>query len=109
MHWRLAALLTIVLAAPAPAVAQSATRDVSAGAQSAKGAVNAPDVQGTPPLHWAVRLDDADRVKSLLAAGADARLANRYGVTPLTLAVSNGNPTIIRMLLDAGADANAVD
>ena len=108
MHWRLAALLSIVLAAPA-AAAQSATRDLSAGAQSAKADVNTPDVQGTPPLHWAVRLDDADRVKSLLAAGADARLANRYGVTPLTLAVSNGNPAIIRMLLDAGADANAVD
>ena len=31
-------------------------------AQSAQADVNAPDAQGTPPLHWAVRLDDAGRL-----------------------------------------------
>jgi ankyrin repeat protein len=76
---------------------------------SQKVDVNAPDAQGTPALHWAVRVDDLDLVRLLLAAGADAKLANRYGVTPLTLGVTNGNAAIIRVLLDAGADANAVD
>jgi len=66
------------------------------------------DAQGTPALHWAVRVDDADLTRLLLSSGADAKLANRYGMTPLTLAVTNGNPTIIRLLLDAGADANAL-
>jgi ankyrin repeat protein len=82
---------------------------VPAAPQGAQTDVNAPDVQGTPPLHWAVRFDDVAKVRSLLGAGADARLASRYGLTPLTLAVQNGNPEIIRLLLDAGADANAVD
>jgi len=54
-------------------------------------------------------MDDAELVRLLLTAGADAKLANRYGVTPLTLAVTNGSPAIIRLLLDAGADANALD
>jgi ankyrin repeat protein len=94
-----AVVVSTVLALPA----------VRVEAQSAKAEVNTPDSLGTPPLHWAVRLDDAARVRSLLSAGADAKLANRYGVTPLALAVSNGNPEIIRLLLDAGADANAVD
>src|SRR5687767_7990887 len=71
--------------------------------------VNAPDVQGTPALHWAIRVDDIDLVRLLLSAGADARLANRYGLTPLTLAVTGGNTAIIRLMLDAGADPNAVD
>ena len=71
--------------------------------------VNAPDVQGTPALHAAVRYDDLDMARLLLTAGADAKLANRYGVTPLTLATANGSPEMMRLLLDAGADANAVD
>jgi ankyrin repeat protein len=71
--------------------------------------VNAPDALGTPPLHAAVRLDNADMARLLLAAGADAKLPNRYGVTPLTLATTNGSPAMMQMLLDAGADPNAVD
>jgi ankyrin len=71
--------------------------------------VNAPDVQGTPALHAAVRLDDVDIARLLLEADADATLANRYGVIPLTLATSNGSTAMMRLLLDAGADANAVD
>jgi ankyrin repeat protein len=71
--------------------------------------VNAPDAQGTPALHAAVRLDDLDLAGLLLSAGADAKLANRYGVTPLTLAAGNGNPAMMKILLDAGAEPNAVD
>ena len=44
----------------------------------------------------------------LLRAGADAKSANRYGMTPLHLAAVNGNADVTRDLLDAGADANAV-
>ena len=48
------------------------------------------------------------KVNKLLAAGADAKAANRYGVTPLYLACENANPAMIERLLKAGADANAV-
>src|SRR5688572_24194542 len=71
--------------------------------------VNAPDGQGTPALHWAVRVDDVDLAKLLIGAGADAKVANRYAVTPLSLAASAGNPAMLRVLLDAGADPNAID
>src|SRR5271166_364070 len=43
--------------------------------------VNAPGRDGTPALHWLVRVDDLDSAKLLIRAGADARLANRHGVT----------------------------
>ena len=34
------------------------------------------------------------------------KAANRYGVTPLSLACENGNVDAIGLLLDAGADPN---
>ncbi len=70
--------------------------------------INAPEADGTTPLHWAVRADDLAKVNKLLAAGADAKAANRYGVTALYLACQNANPAIIERLLKAGADPNSV-
>ena len=70
---------------------------------------NIPGQDGTPALHWAVRVDDVSTAKLLLGAGAQATLANRYGVTPLSIAAANGSAAMIGLLLDAGADANAPD
>ena len=71
--------------------------------------VNVAGKDGTPALHWLVRVDDVDTARLLLRAGADAKRANRTGVTPLYLACANGNAAMIRLLLDAGADPNAPD
>ncbi len=68
--------------------------------------VNAPEADGTSPLHWAVWSEDVETVTVLLRAGAKVRTANRYGVTPLAVAATNGNAPIIELLLKAGADAN---
>jgi ankyrin repeat protein len=71
--------------------------------------VNEPGFDGTPALHWAVRFDDLETARALVGAGASATLANRYGATPLTLALANGSPAMLALLLDAGASPNAVD
>jgi uncharacterized protein len=63
---------------------------------------------GTTALHWAVRADDLEMVRLLLAAGADVKAATREGVTPLSLAAVNGSVRMTEVLLEAGADANAV-
>lgn len=68
--------------------------------------VNAPEVDGTTPLHWAVQKDDAATVRLLIGAGANVKASNRYGVTPLSVACINGSATIIDALLKAGADPN---
>jgi ankyrin repeat protein len=71
--------------------------------------VNAPGVDGTPALHWAVRVDDLATARLLLGAGADATLASRYGATPVSLAASNGSAAMLALLIDAGASPDAVD
>jgi ankyrin repeat protein len=71
--------------------------------------VNAPGRDGTPALHWLVRVGDVEAAELLLGAGADATLASRLGVTPLGLASANGDTAMIALLLDAGADVNGVD
>jgi ankyrin repeat protein len=71
-----------------------------------KSSVNAPQADGMTALHWATYHDDEEMVSRLLAAGADPKAANRYQVSPLALACTNGNVTIVKLLLDAGADAN---
>ena len=54
-------------------------------------------------LHWAAYLDDLVMAKLLLNAKADVNAANHYGVTPLSLACTNGNEAIVELLLAAGA------
>src|SRR5215203_3662891 len=50
-------------------------------ASGAKGdIVNAPDNDGTRPLHWAVRADELEIADLLLKAGADATAQNRLGL-----------------------------
>jgi ankyrin repeat protein len=71
--------------------------------------VNEPGRDGTPALHWIVRVDDLETARLLTRAGADVTRADRYGVTPLYLASANGSSAMIGLLLAAGADANASD
>src|SRR5215470_14491846 len=71
--------------------------------------VNAPGPDGTPALHWLVRVDDFENARRLIRAGADASKPNRYGVTPMQLACANGNAKMIALLLEANADPNVVD
>ena len=69
-------------------------------------AVDAPEIDGTTALHWAVHRDDGDVASLLIAAGADVTAANRYGVAPIALASLNGSAPMLARLLAAGADAN---
>src|SRR6185436_6825084 len=54
-----------------------------------KADVNAPQADGATALHWAVYREDVEAVDALLKAGANARTANRFGSTPLSLAAEN--------------------
>src|ERR1700730_575283 len=71
-----------------------------------KADVNAPQIDGTTALHWAVRLDDLDTAELLIRAGANVSAANRAGATPMQLAALNGNAAMVEKLIKAGADSN---
>ncbi len=70
--------------------------------------VNIAQADGTTALHWAARHDDLEITNLLIRAGANVKAANRFGITPLALACTNGNAAIIEALLKAGDDADAV-
>lgn len=70
------------------------------------GALVASD--GTTPLHRAAYQDDLAAVERLVRGGADVKEANRYGVTALSLACTNGNGKMVSLLLEAGADPNTI-
>jgi len=71
-----------------------------------KADVNAPQVDGTTALHWAVSSDDLETADLLIRAGAKVTAVNREGVMPLQIAAINGNAAMIDKLIKAGADPN---
>jgi len=103
-------LLSISSWAAAAEVADAAmkgNREAVRALLERKADVNAPQVDGTTALHWAVRLDDVETTDLVLAAGANVSARTREGVLPMQLATLNGNAAIISRLIKAGADVNA--
>lgn len=68
--------------------------------------VNAPQIDGTTALHWAVQANDPELTDLLLKSGAKVSAATVAGSTPLQLAALNGNAVILERLIKAGADPN---
>jgi len=69
---------------------------------------NAPLMEyGKSIVFEAVDSGDAAFVRALVAAGADAKTANEYGVPPLAEAARTGRLEMCEILLKAGADPNA--
>lgn len=64
---------------------------------------------GLTPLVYAVRENDLDSVRILLAAGADVNQATNYGWSPLLVATQNRDYQLASFLLDHGANPNIVN
>jgi ankyrin repeat protein len=64
------------------------------------------DGGGLTPLVFAVRANDLESVRLLLAAGADVNQTTRYGWSPLLVATQNRYYQLASYLLDHGADVN---
>lgn len=58
-------------------------------------------------LMRAVKIEDVDRVRTLLYAHVDTNERNYAGITPLTVAAEKGNLEIVKLLVESGqADVN---
>lgn len=69
---------------------------------------NAPPMEGNKTIVFeAVDSGDAALVRTLVEAGADAKMANEFGVPPLAEAARTGNLEMCEILLKGGADPNA--
>ena len=82
-------------------------RDVVDALIRAGAEVNARDSSRTTPLEMAVRGLDKDTavVRLLLEAGADTKVEDYAGGTPLLDAAGSNDTAVVRMLLAKGADA----
>jgi ankyrin repeat protein len=96
-------------AAPARgAAARSAAADQAAAVDDAAPEDGPQPADGgeLTPLVYAVRADDLESTKILLAAGADVNQVTGYGWSPLLVATQNRNYKLALFLLDHGADPN---
>jgi len=64
------------------------------------------DGGGLTPLVFAVRANNAESVRILLAAGANVNQVTRYGWSPLLVATQNRYYQLASYLLDHGSDPN---
>lgn len=67
------------------------------------------DLGTDPAIFTAIRNNDLTKLKTSLAAGANANTRDERGVPALLYAAAYGSPTALKLLLDAGADVNSRD
>ena len=70
---------------------------------------NKRDADGTTALQWAVYKGDVAEVKRLLRLGANPKLANNYGASPMSLAAEVANTEILKVLIEAGIDPDSAN
>src|ERR1700704_712632 len=112
MRWVLAILMASVAVAvsspsalavsgppPRAAAAEKSNRPAIRDLLKQHADVNAAQIDGMTALHWAAWQDDQETAELLVRAGADVKAANRYGVTPLSLACTNGNGAMVALFL----------
>jgi ankyrin repeat protein len=66
--------------------------------------INAPQPDGTRPVHWAVHRVDYELLAALIAKRANLNVRNEFGSTPIAQAAEIGDARMVKMLLDAGAE-----
>ena len=91
-------------------ITHSNVRDIIRLLEDKEADVNAQNINGATPLHFAVHCDNPTIVEILLKFKADPNIHEYFDVgecTPLHRAVERNQFTICQMLLEAGANPSA--
>jgi ankyrin repeat protein len=64
-------------------------------------------IAAAEPLHEAAKEGDLAKVKSLIAEGSDANIADENGTTSLHWAADRGYKDVVELLISKGADVNS--
>ena len=107
---RIAAMTVLSLAlltVPTALVLTSRAGAAAIAQQDEKPAVNVQEA--TSPLHQALDDGDLERVKVLIAQGADINAQNNKGGTPLHTAAYQGYKDVVEILLEQGADVSLLN
>jgi len=102
-------LLALLAAAPLVDAVKSGDRATAMTLISQRADVNAPEVDGTTPLHWAVHHGDLELTQRLIRAGAKVNVKNEFGSTPMAEAAILGRADLLETLLKAGADVESAN
>jgi ankyrin len=100
-------LLALLAAAPLVDAVKTGDRAAAMTLISQRAEVNAPEVDGTTPLHWAVHHGDLELTQRLIRAGAKVNVKNEFGSTPMAEAAILGRADLLETLLKAGADVES--
>ncbi len=91
-----------------PDAAMQGNKDGVVSLLKEKADVNAMQGDGMTALHWAAYRDDVELARLLIDAGANVKATTRDGgLTPLSMASTNGSAAMIETLVKAGADPNS--
>ena len=71
----------------------------------APAVLNAQDKEQVTALHWTIMCQHLEHLVKLLKAGANARVTDHEGRTPIHYAVSSDTPKCLRALLEADEEA----
>jgi ankyrin repeat protein len=92
-----------------PIITTEPSGTTSVASSPAPVAVNELDNRGHTPLMNAIVYNDANKVKQLIAEGADINKKNTDGFPPLVIATYMKDMNIMKSLLTAGANLNITD
>jgi ankyrin repeat protein len=90
-------------------VTQMISSDLRLASKFSPSTINAVDIHGRTPLHWAVARGDANSASILLNQGADPNFADMIGQGPLRSSLKAANPACTKLLISAGANIEARD
>lgn len=83
--------------------------DIIAALLDFRAEVNAQDLRGRAPLHYACQSPYPRRVQNLLRSGAEISLKDLDGKAPIHYAAMHGQGKAVSFLLDAGVDIDVRD